>query len=99
MEMVNFMKNILLCLLSILLIIPACADKKTRLLKQYNENPVAKIQYWGYNWQSLPLSQRISPASPELIERIRIDNELTGRTEKPVTAHTSPRLPCSAEVY
>ena len=88
--MVNFMKKILLCLLSILLIIPSCADKKARLLKQLNENPVAKIQYWGYNWQSLPLPQRISPAPPELIEYTRIENELIGFTEKPVTAIPPP---------
>jgi len=88
--MVNVMKKILFCLLFVVLIIPSCADKKALLIGQYNESPVIKIQYWGNNWQSLPLSQRISPATPELIERIRMENELNGYTEKTVSATPPP---------
>jgi len=88
--MVNFMNKILLCLLSGLLIIPSCTDKKTLLIRQLDESPISKIQYWGNNWQYLPLSQRISPATPELIERLRIDNELNGIAEKPVSATPPP---------
>jgi len=62
------------------------------LRQQYQKSPVVTIQYWGDKWRAKPLEQRIFPAPEALVARIRMDNELSGFSERPVAAEPSPEF-------
>ncbi len=68
----------------------SCASHKDILRRQLARNPIRSIDYWGKEWSKKPLSQRIGPASKELVEYLRMDNELFDVSEKPVGAEPTP---------
>ena len=67
----------------------SCTSRQADLRQKYRESPVIAIQYWGEKWKTHLLWQRIAPAPTELVERICIENELSGFSERPVDVHPS----------
>jgi hypothetical protein len=82
----------LLSSVMIMALLISCSSGNAYLRQKYQESPVVTIQYWGNKWKAKPLQQRIAPAPEPLILRIRMDNELSGFSERPVAAEPSPEF-------
>lgn len=68
---------------------PSCGeDLKEKSLK----HKVRTIQYWGSEWRKKPLSQRLAQAPADLIEKLRLDNQLDGFQEIPLPAEPPPEF-------
>jgi len=70
----------------------SCASRKDTLHKRLAENPIRSIQYWGEHWKVRPLSKRIEPAPKELVDYLRMENELYNFPEKPVSVPPTPEF-------
>ena len=70
----------------------SCALHKDILRRQLAKNTIRSIDYWGKEWSKKPLSQRIGRAPKELVEYLRMDNELLGVSEKPIGAKPTPEF-------
>lgn len=86
-----FLKLLLkfLCCFLIAALILSCTSGKVCLRQKYEDSPVITIQYWGKDWKSKPLQERLAPAPAELITRISMENELYGFSERPAAAQPS----------
>jgi len=63
----------------------SCQSRQAELQEKWEKNPCLTIQYWGTKWKQLAFEERIREAPPELIEKIRIENEINGFSERPVS--------------
>jgi len=68
----------------VILLYPSCQSRKAILKEKWEKNPTLRITYWTGEWKKAPFHRRIKQAPPELIEKIRIENEIEGFDEKPV---------------
>ena len=57
-----------------------------------DNSPTCRIGYWGEKWHSSDLKERIRECPPELVERIRIENEIDGYKERPVPVRPTPEI-------
>jgi hypothetical protein len=73
-----------------ILLLAACAPSTEALRKQAFGHPVMSIAHWGKDWQAKPLRERVAPAPAGLIEKIGIENQLYGFSERPVAAPPAP---------
>jgi hypothetical protein len=89
--LINLFSSLLSSVMIMALLI-SCSSGNAYLRQKYQESPVVTIQYWGNKWKAKPLQQRIAPAPEPLILRIRMDNELSGFSERPVAAEPSPEF-------
>ncbi len=69
---------------------PECIQEKMKKL------PVQKLSYWQ-NSLKLPVYKRVFSAPNELIDYIRLDNQLNGFSEKPQTIKASKKLQLEIE--
>ena len=70
----------------------SCVTTKTPLQQAWEDNPSFQIGYWGEEWKDVPLSDRLRPAPAELVEKIRIENEIEGYPEIPEPADPFPDM-------
>lgn len=84
------------CLLGILVLLvllaSSCLTREKRLNRTWKKNPSFQIEYWGTAWKELPLPRRASTAPAELLEKIRIENEIQGFDERPEPAPPLPEI-------
>lgn len=76
----------------VLLFIVSCTNNVEALKERRDKNPSLNINYWGKNWKSSELKDRIHECPPELIEKIRIENMINGFKERPVAAKPTPEI-------
>lgn len=61
----------------------SCISRTAFLKERWDKNPCVNISYWGKDWKKVPFQKRVQQAPAELIEKIRIENELHGFQERP----------------
>ncbi len=61
----------------------SCISRTAFLKESWDKNPCVNISYWGKDWKKVPFQKRVQQAPAELIEKIRIENELHGFQERP----------------
>jgi len=94
-----------LCILAtILLLGPAAglarADATTdreQLQEQITQSAILQIDFWGLAWTNRPLAERLHPAPPLLVEKIRLENQLMGFQERPVPVPAPPEIAVAVE--
>lgn len=64
----------------------SCSSKLSALKKKRDNNPTNNISYWGEKWKLSDIKDRIRECPPELIERIKTENEIDGFSERPLSA-------------
>ncbi len=69
--------------IALFLALSSCLATKPSLQGAWKANPSFQIGYWGTDWKDVPLSKRLHPAPGELVEKIRIENEMEGFEERP----------------
>jgi hypothetical protein len=76
--------------LLLILALAACAPYKAWLKGQAENHATRYIAFWGEAWQSAPLTARLAPAPPALVEKIRLENRLYGFPERPEPVSPEP---------
>ncbi|GAB6272116.1 MAG: hypothetical protein STSR0003_19610 [Smithella sp.] len=70
----------------------SCPSCQENVREQSLKHKVRTLQYWGGDWKKKPLSERLAPAPADLIQKLRLDNQLDGFKEIPVPAAPSPEF-------
>jgi len=69
-----------------ILVLGSCLSREARLNRAWKDNPSFRIGYWGAGWKTRPLALRTAAAPSELVEKIRIENQIQGFDERPEAA-------------
>lgn len=67
----------------LILAFSSCKSREKVLYEKLNRHPIRTVDYWEKGWHIKPLSKRIKPAPPELLEYLHLDNESQGYSERP----------------